>query len=241
MGSIIFQWCFNSGACQRISELGFYWGVLLFVCLVVLNQGCCGCGQYNLPDMMLRLDANTTLNKSYVLFITLVNITYQSRDQYLPSIHSWYCSAWQVLYISLLCFCLNCLSCSLSCVINLTSFLFKSKLISFPICDSAHLSGHCYNYYFYCYNYYFYYYFLLTYIYIYIYIYIYFLHVLFCYYFSFSLFSNTKISLILSSLSILNLFFFFFLCISFLFLLILLLLLLLLLWSSSFIFYFFSD
>ena len=50
------------------------------VCLVVLNQGCCGSGQYNLPDRMLQLDANTTLNQSYVLFITLVNITYQSGD-----------------------------------------------------------------------------------------------------------------------------------------------------------------
>ena len=56
------------------------------VCLVVLNQGCCSSGQYNLPDRMLRLDANTTLNQSYVLFITLVNITYQSGDQYIPSI-----------------------------------------------------------------------------------------------------------------------------------------------------------
>ena len=45
------------------------------VCLVVLYQGCCGSGQYNLPDRMLRLDANTTLNQNYVLFITLVNIT----------------------------------------------------------------------------------------------------------------------------------------------------------------------
>ena len=43
------------------------------VCLVVLNQGCCICGQYNLPDRMLRLDANTTVNQNYVLFITLVN------------------------------------------------------------------------------------------------------------------------------------------------------------------------
>ena len=51
------------------------------------------------------------------------------------------------------------------CVINLTSFLFKSKFISFPICDSAHLLSH----YYYCYNYYFYHYLLLIYIYIYIY------------------------------------------------------------------------
>ena len=134
MGSIIFQWGFNSGACQRIPELGFYWGVLLFVCLVVLNQGCCGCGQCNLPDRMLRLDAITTLNKSYVLFITLVNITYQSRDQNLPSIHSWYSSAWQVLYIPLFCFCLNCLSCS-SCILHMKNkpnqFLVQIKVYFF--------------------------------------------------------------------------------------------------------------
>ena len=48
------------------------------VYLVVLSQGCCCSRQYNLPDRMLRLDTNTSLNRSYVLFITLVNITYQS-------------------------------------------------------------------------------------------------------------------------------------------------------------------
>ena len=87
------------------------------VCLVVLNQGCCGSGQYNLPDRMLWFDANTTLNQSYVLFITLVNITYQSGDQYLPSIRYWNSCPWQVLYIPLFCFvcvCVffNCFSCS---------------------------------------------------------------------------------------------------------------------------------
>ena len=124
------------------------------VCLVVLNQGCCGSGQYNLPDRMLRLDANTTLNQSYVLFITLVNITYQSGDQYLPSIHSWESNQWQALYIPLFSFFLTVCRVVLvffKCVINLTSFLFKSKFISSPICDSAHLLSHyycCYNYYF---------------------------------------------------------------------------------------------
>ena len=102
------------------------------VCLVVLNQGCCGSGQYNLPDRMLRLDANTTLNQSYVLFITLVNITYQSGDQYLPSIHSWDSSPWQVLYIPLFCFvCVfRVVLVFLKCVVNLISFLFKSRFIS---------------------------------------------------------------------------------------------------------------
>ena len=64
-------------------------GFSVWVCLIVLNQGYCGSGQYNLLDRMLQLDAHTALNPSYVLFITLFNITYQNGDQYLPSIHSW--------------------------------------------------------------------------------------------------------------------------------------------------------
>ena len=80
-------------------------GSSVLVCLVVLYQECCGSGQYNLPDRMLRLDANIILNQSYVLFITLLNVTYQSGDKYLPSIHSWVSSPWQVLYIPLFCVC----------------------------------------------------------------------------------------------------------------------------------------
>ena len=89
---------------------------------------------------MLWHDANTTLNQSYVLFITLVNITYQSGDQYLPSIHSWDSSPWQVLYIPLFCFvCVFLTVCHIvlvffNCVINLTSFLFKSSFISLLWC-----------------------------------------------------------------------------------------------------------
>ena len=135
--------------------------------LVVLNQECCGSGQYNLPDRILRLNANTTLNQSYVLFIALVNITYQSGDQYLPSIHFWDSSPWQVLYIPLLLITffsflphvvLNCLSCSayiLQTCINLTSFVFKLKFISFLICDFAHLLSYYYYYHNYCFYYYF--------------------------------------------------------------------------------------
>ena len=99
-------------------------------------QGCCGSGQYNLLDRILRLGANTTLNQSYILFITLVNIIYQSGDQYLPSIHSWDSSPWQVLYIPL--FCIVCVFVTVcrvvlvffKCVIKLSSFLFKSRFIS---------------------------------------------------------------------------------------------------------------
>ena len=85
---------------------------------------------------MLRLDANTTLNQSHLLFITLVNMTYQSGDHYLPSIHSCDSSPWQVLYIPLFCFvCVFVTACRVvlvlfKCVINLTSFLFKSRFIS---------------------------------------------------------------------------------------------------------------
>ena len=108
------------------------------VCLVVLNQGCCGLVNTTYLIGCLRLNANTTLNQSYVLFITLVNITYQSGDQYVPSIHSWDSSPWQVLYIPLFCVCVcvffNCFFCVVlvffKCVINLTSLLFKSRLIS---------------------------------------------------------------------------------------------------------------
>ena len=81
MGSIIFQWGFNSGTMPEDSRVGILLrGSSFRVCLVLLNQGFCGSSQYNLPDRMLRLDANTTLNQSYVLFITLAYITYQSGD-----------------------------------------------------------------------------------------------------------------------------------------------------------------
>ena len=108
----------------------------------VLNQRCCGSGQYNLPDKILRLDTDTILNQSYVLFITLVNITYQSRDQYLQSIHSWDSNPWQVLYIpfSLIFFSflpavvLNWLSCS-ACILQTRNkpnqFLIQIKVYFF--------------------------------------------------------------------------------------------------------------
>ena len=110
-------------------------GFSVRVCLVLLYRECCGSGQYNLPDRMLPLDANTTLNQSYVLFITLVNITHQSGDQYLSSVHSWDSSPCQVLYIPLFCVCVFLTVCRVvlvffKCVINLTSFLFRSRFIS---------------------------------------------------------------------------------------------------------------
>ena len=62
----------------NLSEDSSVWillrGSSVRVCLVVLNQECCGSSQYNLPDEILGLDVYTTLNQSYVLFITLVNM-----------------------------------------------------------------------------------------------------------------------------------------------------------------------
>ena len=99
---------------------------------------------------------NTTLSQSHVLLITMVNITCQSGDQYLSSIHSWDSNPWLVLYIPLflifffLAIVLNCFSCS-SCIsgtrINLSIFLFKSKFLSFQVCDCANLLSYYYYYY----------------------------------------------------------------------------------------------
>ena len=99
------------------------------VCLVVLYQGCCGSGQYNLPDRMLRLNANTTLNQSYALFITLVNITYLSMvDVIYPMVDVIY----PIVLGGFLCFLTVCrvVLVFFKCMINLTSFLFKSRFIS---------------------------------------------------------------------------------------------------------------
>ena len=51
---------------------------------VVLNRGCCGTCQYNLPDLMLWPNFNATLNQNYVIPITLVSITYQGRRSVSP-------------------------------------------------------------------------------------------------------------------------------------------------------------
>ena len=96
------------------------------VCLVVLNQGYCGSGQYNIPDRMLWLDAYTTLIQSYVLFITLVNITYHSKISIshlsIPGIVAHgrcYISHFFKYFFSFLpAVVLNCLSCS-ACILQM--------------------------------------------------------------------------------------------------------------------------
>ena len=120
-------------------------GILLrrssvWVCLVVLGQGCCGSSQYNLPGRMLRLHTNTTLNQSYVLFITLVNITCQSGDQY-PHLSIPGIVAHGRCYIShcfAVCVCafFNCLLCSV-CILQMHNkpdkFLIQIKVYFFII------------------------------------------------------------------------------------------------------------
>ena len=66
---------------------------------------------------------------------TLVSITYQSRDQYLLSIHSWDSSTWQVLYpiVLFFCVCFCVVLVFFKCIRHLTSFLFKFKLFSLLI------------------------------------------------------------------------------------------------------------
>ena len=73
MGSIVFQLGFNSGGCLRIQELGFRWGVIIFEYGKLLGY-CCP-SQYNLIDRVLQIDANTTVNESYVFCINLVVIS----------------------------------------------------------------------------------------------------------------------------------------------------------------------
>ena len=107
-------------------ELGLK-GSSLWVYLVVVNQGCCRSSQYILLDSMLWLDANTTLNQIYVLFITFVSMTYQSGDQYLPSIHSWDIGPWYVLYIPFFFF----------RSLFLTNFLLKSRVLSIVFITSS--------------------------------------------------------------------------------------------------------
>ena len=142
-----------------------------------------------LPDRMLRLDANTTLNQSYVLFII-----YQSVDQYLPSTHSWDSGLWQVLYIPLLLFF------SPSCCFKLFSvqYLYSSNAykpdqflvlikVSLFILQSVILPIFVIFYYDY-YRYYFYYYFSCS-RYRALIFFLIFLHVLICYYFAITVMS----------------------------------------------------
>ena len=151
------------------------------VCLVVLNQGCCGSGQCNLGccDLML-IQSRIKVMYWSLLWLTLhitagISIFHRS----IPGIveHIFFLSV-----IVLTCFlCSYCISKTL---INLTRFLFKSKFLFFQMCDSAHLLSHYYYYYIYYFSFYL----LLL---------LLFSTCLFCYYFEFSLLCNVKILLIL--------------------------------------------
>ena len=132
------------------------------VCLVALNQGCCDSSQYNL--LIGRCDLLLIQPWIKVMYCSLpwltlhirawINISHLSIPRIVAH-GSCYISQFflTVCHVMLIFF---------KCIINLTSFLFKSKFISFPTCDSAHVLSQ----YYYCYNYYVYYYLLLIYIYI---------------------------------------------------------------------------
>ena len=53
---------------------------------------------------LLQIDSNTTLNPGNRLLILWVNMTYQMKDRYLPSIHFWDSGQCYVLYFPLLLF-----------------------------------------------------------------------------------------------------------------------------------------
>ena len=50
------------------------------------------------------MDSNTTLKPGNRLLITWVNMAFENKDWYIPSIHSWDSGPWYVLYFPLLLF-----------------------------------------------------------------------------------------------------------------------------------------
>ena len=84
--SICLQWGINSGTCLRIPELWFHWRnfLLMYVKLFYTRQGCCGTSQCN-PSNRIMISTLFLYNpKSYVIFITLINMTYQSGGSVSP-------------------------------------------------------------------------------------------------------------------------------------------------------------
>ena len=138
MGSIIFQWGFNSGACLRIPELGFYWGVLLFeyiwlfytrdVAVLVNTTYLIGC-----YDLMLIQPWIKVMHCSLLWLTLQIRVGIDVSHLSIPVIvtHG-------RCYISqcfVLCVCAFLTVCRVvlvfsKCVMNQTSFLFKSRFIS---------------------------------------------------------------------------------------------------------------
>ena len=94
MGLISLQWDLKSETCQGISELELHCGVPLSLYGVMFltryvaflfNKICLG---------LLPTDSYTTLDPGNRLLITWVNMTYQIKDRYLPSIHFWDNGPW---------------------------------------------------------------------------------------------------------------------------------------------------
>ena len=113
-------------------------GSSVWVCLVVSYQGRCGSSQCNLPDRMLQLDGNTTLNQNYVLWLTLLiragmNISHLFVSGILAH-GRWYISHCFFLYFFLSAVVLSCLLCS-ACILQTCSkpnqFLIQIKVYFF--------------------------------------------------------------------------------------------------------------
>ena len=94
IGLISLQWDLKSETCQGISELELHCGVPLSLYGVMFltryvaflfNKICLG---------LLPTDSYATLDPGNRLLITWVNMTYQIKDRYLPSIHFWDNGPW---------------------------------------------------------------------------------------------------------------------------------------------------
>ena len=53
---------------------------------------------------LLRMNSNVTLNPGNRLLITWVNMTYEIKDRYIPSIHFWGSDPWLLLYFPMILF-----------------------------------------------------------------------------------------------------------------------------------------
>ena len=110
-------------------------GSSIRVCLVVLNQGCCDLMVIQpwikvmyCSSLWLILHIRRGINISH---LSIPGIVAHGRCYISHCFLFLFCFAFLTVCRAVLVF--------FKCVINLTSFLFKSKFFSFPICISAHL------------------------------------------------------------------------------------------------------
>ena len=159
MRLIIFQWGFNSGACLRIPELGFYGGVLLFEyvqlfwtrdIVVLVNTtyhvGCC--------NLMLIQPWIEVMYFSLLWLILNIRMGISISHLSIAGIVAHGRCFLSLFSLAFVLSCFPCSACILQICINLTSFLFSSKFffsLSLSFCPSHYCSVCCY----YCDYYYF--------------------------------------------------------------------------------------